>query len=60
MAPDGSNQRKLFDRMGTYRHIDMAFDVSPVGEVVWSRTWRDATNCGRRWRGGDVQRSSTT
>ena len=36
MAPDGGDQRKLFDRMGPYRSIDVAFDVSRNGEIVWS------------------------
>jgi Tol biopolymer transport system component len=36
MTPAGGDQRKLFDRMGPYRAIDVAFDVSRNGEVVWS------------------------
>lgn len=35
MTPDGANQRKVFDRMGPYRPIDVTFDVSPNGEIVW-------------------------
>jgi hypothetical protein len=36
MPPDGGEERKLFDRMGPYRAIDVTFDVSPNGEIVWS------------------------
>jgi eukaryotic-like serine/threonine-protein kinase len=36
MTADGSDQRKLFDRMGPYRPIDVTFDVAPNGEIVWS------------------------
>jgi len=36
MTPDGGDERKLFDRMGPYRAIDVTFDVSPNGEIVWS------------------------
>jgi serine/threonine protein kinase/Tol biopolymer transport system component len=36
MTPDAGDQRKLFDRMGPYRAIDVAFDVSRSGEIVWS------------------------
>jgi Tol biopolymer transport system component/predicted Ser/Thr protein kinase len=36
MTPDGANQRKVFDRMGPYRPIDVTFDVSRNGEIVWS------------------------
>jgi eukaryotic-like serine/threonine-protein kinase len=35
MTPDGGDQRKLFDRMGPYRPIDVTFDVSRSGEIVW-------------------------
>jgi Tol biopolymer transport system component len=36
MRPDGADQRKIFDRMGSFRAIDVSFDVSPKGEIVWS------------------------
>lgn len=36
MTLDGANQRKVFDRMGPYRPIDVTFDVSRNGEIVWS------------------------
>jgi len=36
MTPDGGDQRKLFDRMGPYRPIDVTFDVSRNGEIIWS------------------------
>jgi Tol biopolymer transport system component len=36
IAPDGRDERKLFDRVGPYREIDVTFDVSREGEVVWS------------------------
>ena len=36
MRPDGGDQRKIFDRMGGFRAIDVSFDVSPTGEIVWS------------------------
>jgi Tol biopolymer transport system component len=35
MTPDGGGQRKLFDRMGPYRPIDVTFDVSRNGEIIW-------------------------
>jgi len=36
MTPDGGDIRKVFERMGPFRVIDVTFDVSPGGEVVWS------------------------
>ncbi len=35
IATDGGDPRKLFDRMGPYRAIDVVFDVSRTGEIVW-------------------------
>jgi len=36
MTVDGSDERKVHDRMGPYRPIDVLFDVSRTGEIVWS------------------------
>jgi serine/threonine protein kinase len=36
IALDGSDQQRLFDHMGPYRPIDVTFDVSPKGEIIWS------------------------
>ena len=36
VTPDGGDQRKVFDRMGPYRPIDVTFDVSRKGEIIWS------------------------
>jgi serine/threonine protein kinase/Tol biopolymer transport system component len=36
MRADGGDERKLFDRMGPYRAIDVAFDVARNREIVWS------------------------
>ena len=33
---DGRDERQVFDRMGPYRMIDVMFDVSRNGEIVWS------------------------
>jgi eukaryotic-like serine/threonine-protein kinase len=35
MTPDGGDQRRVFDRMGPYRAIDVRFDVSRKGEIIW-------------------------
>jgi serine/threonine protein kinase len=37
MTADGSDQRKMFDRLGPYRAIDAIFDVSRRGEIIWSQ-----------------------
>ena len=37
MTADGRDEKKLFDRRGPFRGIDLAFDVSPSGEVVWNQ-----------------------
>ena len=37
MRSDGSDERKLFDRMGPYAAIDVTFDLSQSGEIVFSR-----------------------
>ena len=36
VTADGRDERKVFDRMGPYRMIDVMFDVSRNGEIVWS------------------------
>ena len=36
MTPDGGDQRKVYDRMGPYRPMDVTFDVSPNGEIIRS------------------------
>jgi eukaryotic-like serine/threonine-protein kinase len=36
MKPDGTDPRKLYDRIGPFRGIDVIVDVSRSGEVVWS------------------------
>jgi serine/threonine protein kinase/Tol biopolymer transport system component len=36
MTPDGSDQRKLFDRMGPFLPIDVAYDISRTGDILWS------------------------
>src|SRR4029453_13442349 len=35
MTPDGGDQRRVFDRMGPYRAIDVRFDFSRKGEIIW-------------------------
>ena len=34
--PMAAISMKLYDRMGPYRAIDVTFDVSRDGEIVWS------------------------
>jgi eukaryotic-like serine/threonine-protein kinase len=36
MKTDGTDQRKVHDRIGPFRGIDVIFDVSRNGEIVWS------------------------
>jgi hypothetical protein len=36
MTDDGRDERKLFDRMGPYRAIDVTFTMSSSREIVWS------------------------
>ena len=35
ISRDGQNARKVFDGVGPFRAIDVAFDLSAAGEVVW-------------------------
>jgi serine/threonine protein kinase len=36
IATDGRNARKVFDAMGPFRGIDVNFDVSRTGAIVWN------------------------
>jgi eukaryotic-like serine/threonine-protein kinase len=36
MTSDGRDERRVFARMGPYRAIDVTFDVSKTGEIIWS------------------------
>jgi eukaryotic-like serine/threonine-protein kinase len=36
IGPNGGDERKVFDRMGPYHRIDVIFDVSRQGEIIWS------------------------
>jgi Tol biopolymer transport system component len=36
MSADGANQRLVLDRIGPFRTIDVTFDVSRDGQMVWS------------------------
>jgi hypothetical protein len=36
ITTDGRNARKVFDSMGPFRGIDVNFDVSRTGEIVWN------------------------
>jgi WD40-like Beta Propeller Repeat len=36
IGPNGGEEREVFDRMGPYHRIDVIFDVSRQGEIIWS------------------------